>query len=108
MSVNKTIIVYHTFYKFHQVNTLYVFSSIITTDYDAVYSRLFTWWCNKALAGRSGRKIWGLGLDRWDAETTGLNPAEGMDGCLSSSIHHHHSLVTLSLMLSSLITEKAS
>jgi hypothetical protein len=33
------------------------------------------------LAGPSAHVFWGIGLDRLDAETMGLNPAWGMDVC---------------------------
>jgi hypothetical protein len=32
--------------------------------------------------GPSGRAVWGVGLDRLDAETVGSNPAYGMNACL--------------------------
>jgi hypothetical protein len=40
-----------------------------------------TRWCNIPEDGPSGHAVWGVGLDHFNAETVGLNPALGMDVC---------------------------
>jgi hypothetical protein len=40
----------------------------------------------KICAGHSGRAVWGIDLDRFDAEIVGSNPAKGMDVCPRLSV----------------------
>jgi hypothetical protein len=59
--------------------------------------------CRK-FTGPSCHAVWDIGLNHMDSENVGIDLTKGMDVC--SSIHHHHLLATLSLMLYCIITEK--